>query len=212
MRERIPWWRRKVLVHPIQRKYFFLSLVPLVFCAILLNIVVFVPLKLAVSSMHDPLLAYALAARIWPAFLLSMFATSLLSLLVTHKFAGPLYRFEQVLRRAADGDLPGVIHLRHRDDLHEFAGLLNRVFGTITSALEAIGAHEGEAGKELAALRDRIHAGRAEPQDIVDRLDEIGRRHKEVTNVLATFRLPSRENGAGGTEEAAPLREPSAAL
>ncbi len=207
MRQRIPWWRRKVLVHPIQRKYFFLSLVPLLFCAVLLNIVVFVPLKLAVSSMPNSVLASALAARIWPAFLLAMLATCLLSLLVTHRFAGPLYRFEQVLRRAADGDLPGVIQLRHGDDLHEFAALLNRTFGTMISALETIGAHEGEAGKELAALRDKMQGGLADPHDIVDRLDEIGRRHKEIANVLATFRLPSPGGGAGGAQEAAPLRE-----
>ncbi len=208
MRQRIPWWRRKILVHPIQRKYFFLSLVPLLFCAFLLVVVVFIPLQLAVSG----LVAYALAARILPAFLLTMFATCLLSLLVTHRFAGPLYRFEQVLQRAADGDLPGVIQLRQRDELHEFAALLNRAFGTITSALETIRAHGGEAGKELAALRDRIQAGLADPKDIVDRLEEIGRWHKESASVLATFRLPSRDDGAGRPEEAAPLRERSGAL
>lgn len=219
MRQRIPWWRRRVLVHPIQRKYFCLSLVPLIFCAFLLVIVVFIPLKLAVSglpgapaSMPDPRLAYALSARILPAFLLSMFATCLVSLLVTHRFAGPLYRIEQVLRRAADGDLPGVIQLRRRDDLHEFAALLNRAFGAIASALETLRAHEGEAGKELAALRDRVQAGLADPKDIVDRLEEIDRRHKESASVLAAFRLPSRDDGAGGTEEAAPLRERSGAL
>lgn len=213
MRQRIPWWRRKVLVHPIQRKYFFLSLVPLLFCAVLLVIVVFIPLKVAVSGLPGAsALGYALAARIVPAFLLTMLATCLLSLLVTHRFAGPLYRFEQVLRRAADGDLPGVIQLRQRDHLHEFAALLSRAFGTIASALETIRAHEGEAGKELAALRDRIHAGLADPKDIVDRLEAIGRWHNESASVLATFRLPSREDGAGGTEEAAPLPERSGAL
>jgi len=219
MRQRIPWWNRQVLVHPIQRKYFFLSLVPLVFCAVLLVIVVFIPLRLAVAGlpgaaapMPNPWLAYALAARIWPAFLLSMFATCLLSLLVTHRFAGPLYRIEQVLRRAAEGELPGPIQLRQRDDLHEFAAHLNRVFGAITLALEAIRAQEGEAGRELAALEDRIQAGLADPGEIVQRLEAIGLRHKEIANVVTAFRLPSGQAGDGLAEEAAPLRESPAAL
>lgn len=205
-------------MHPIQRKYFYLSLVPLLFWACLLVIVVFVPLMMAVSGlpgvpapMPIPPLAHALATRIFPAFLLTMLATCLVSLLVTHRFAGPLYRMEQVLRQAADGELPGVIVLRRRDDLHEFAALLNRAFGRIGAALETLRANAGDAGRELEALRERIQAGLADPRDILSRLEELGRRHEESAKVLAAFRLPSQDGGARSEGEAAPLREGSGA-
>jgi len=219
MRQRIPWRRRKFLVHPIQRKYFFLSLVPLIVCAFLLILLVFLPLKLALAGLMGgagpaphPGQTYALAVRIWPAFLLSMVVSCLLSFFVTHKFAGPLYRFEQLFRRAADGELPAAFQLRHRDDLHEFAGHVNRAFGTLTQALQALRAHEGEAGRELAALRDRLQAGLVDAKEILAGLEAIGRRHTEIATILATFSFPSPPNGAGPAEEAAPRRQPPAAL
>jgi len=196
-------WRRRVYVHPIQRKYFFLSLVPLIVCAFLLIAVVFIPLHLAVRDpASDPGevaalgQSYALAVRIWPPFILSMLASCLFSFFITHKFAGALYRIEQVVRRAAEGDLPRAIRLRRRDDLQEFAGLLERAFETITSALMAVQEREALTMKELAALQANVKSGSNDAGEILRHLEGIADRQREVEAILATFRLPSR-NGDG---------------
>ena len=47
--------------------------------------------------------------------------------LVTHRVAGPVYRFERYFQALLRGEDPGPIHLRRRDELHELAGLVNEV-------------------------------------------------------------------------------------
>jgi len=199
MTQYIPWWRRRFYVHPIQRKYFFLSLVPLVFCALLLILLLFLPLDLALREpAPDAQKAaaagqmYSLAVRIWPAVFISMLVSCLLSFFVTNKFAGPLSRIEQILQQIAEGDLPPPIRVRRRDDLTGFAGLLDRAFGTITSALMAIKQREALAAKELAALQERLREGMDDVEKILQCLEGISRHHREVENTLANFRLPIR--------------------
>ncbi|MFQ5881713.1 MAG: hypothetical protein ACE5I9_04485 [Candidatus Methylomirabilales bacterium] len=209
-KQRVSWWRRSFYVHPIQRKYFFLSLVPLIVCAFLLIFLVFIPLNLALlGPAPDPEKAailgqiYALAVRIWPAVLISMLVSGLLSFFVTHKFAGPLYRIEQVVRRIAEGDLPLSIRVRRHDDLQEFAALLDGAFGTITSALTAIREQEALAAKELTALQGNVKAGLKDAGGILQGLEVMGRRHREVENILANFRLPARSGDEGRQDRAA---------
>ncbi len=202
MTPHIPFWQRRFYVHPIQRKYCFLSLIPLIVCAFLLILLIFIPVNLALRaavSDHEQAATleqiHAIAVRIWPAFLISMLVSSLLSFFVTNKFAGPLCRIEKVMRRVAEGDLPNSFRVRRRDDLQEFAALLDGAFGTITSALTAIREQEALVGKALAALRGNINVGLYDAREVLQDLEVIAQSHAEVENILANFRLePRRKN------------------
>ena len=197
MKPHTPWWRRKYYVHPIQRKYFFLSLVPLVFCAFLLVLVVFAPLRLAqwdaaadVDKMAFLGRLYTVQGiRIWLAVIASMLACSVHSFYVTHKFAGPLYRIEQILRRVQEGDLPLSFRIRRGDDLQDFVRVLDSAFRTIASALTAIKEQQALAEKKLATVHGKAKAGLN--GEILEGLEAIGRNLKEVEKILATFRLPA---------------------
>ena len=204
MTQALPWWRRSFYVHPIQRKYFFLSLVPLIVCAFLLLFLVFTPLTLSfLGPAFDPEKVatlgqiHALAVRIWPAVLLSMLVISLVSIFVTHKFAGPLYRIERVMQGIAEGNLPSSIRVRSDDDLQDLARHLDKAFGRITSALTAIREQEVLADKELAVLQGKCKVGLKDAREILQGLEEIGRRHREVENILGGFRFPGRSDDEG---------------
>lgn len=188
--------RRRFSVHPIQRKYFFLSLVPLIACAFLLIFLVFVPFH----SPREPGLGnaspleklYVLRdVRLWLAVLASMLASGLLSYVVTNRFAGPLYRIEQILRRGKEGDLPSSVVIRRGDDLQELVMLLDGTFKTIASALIAINERQALAVKELAAIREKISAG--SNGEILQGLEGIGHHLRETENILANFKLPISE-------------------
>lgn len=197
------FWRRKFYVHAIQRKYFFLSLVPLVVCAFLMIFLVFFPLLLGVwGSASEPEKAATLGQifamggiRIWLAIFISMLVSGLLSYFVTNKFAGPLYRIEQVLRGVADGNLPTTVRIRRGDDLQDFAGLFEKAFRTITSTLTAMKEQQALAVKELAALQGRVKIGFN--GEILQELEGIGRHLKTVENILAnltsTLQAPNPE-------------------
>jgi len=195
----LPFWRRRFYVHPIQRKYFLLSTIPLVFCAFLLILLVFAPLALTLrgappdveeAAVLGPMYAVQ-GIRIWLAVILSMLACSVQSFYITNKFAGPLFRIEHILRRVKEGDFPHAIRIRRGDDLQEFAGLLNSAFRTIAVALTAMKEQEALADKALAAVQEKARVG--SHGEIRQGLEGIGRHLREMENILANFRLPALE-------------------
>jgi methyl-accepting chemotaxis protein len=192
------FWRRRFYVHPIQRKYFFLSLVPLLFFASMTAWLVFIPLNLALQGPSPDLekvaalgqLQGAGGGRIWLAIFISMAISAIISLFVTHKFAGPLYRIEQILRKVEEGHFPTSVRIRHGDDIQQLAGMLESAFKAIASALKGIQEQQALAAQELAALRRRVQAG--SNGDILRGLERIGRSHKEIENILASFKIHSQ--------------------
>jgi signal transduction histidine kinase len=52
-------------------------------------------------------------------------------ILVTHRIAGPVYRFEQYLGALARGENPGPCHIRRGDELQELCQQINAAFETL---------------------------------------------------------------------------------
>jgi methyl-accepting chemotaxis protein len=197
MPQRVPVLRRKFNVHPIQQKYFFLSLVPLLFFGATLVLLVLFPLNVTLMG-PDPELKHPTAlrevfalmdARIWLALVISMFVSCALSYVVTHKFAGQLYRIEQILRKGKEGNLPLSVRVRRDDDLQELAELLDGNFRKTTSALAEIMEQQALAAKELTAVRGNVKAGFS-GEMILAGLDNIGERLEEVEGILTHFKIP----------------------
>ncbi|MFQ5846195.1 MAG: hypothetical protein ACE5IQ_00820 [Candidatus Methylomirabilales bacterium] len=194
----IPLQRRRFNVHPIQQKYFFLSLVPLFVFALILILLVLFPLNAALRGpFPDPdrpstlwQIHALMDVRIWLALLISMLASCVLSYFVTNKFAGHLYRIEQILHRSKEGDLPPAVRIRRDDDLQELAALLDSNFKATTSALTAIKTQQALAVRALDAVQGKVKAG-SHGEMILAELERIGRNLREVENILAHFKLPT---------------------
>ncbi len=63
------------------------------------------------------------------------------SMLLTHRIAGPLFRFEQALDRMADGRLDETIHLRKKDEGKELAEKFNTFNGRLSKSLRMLTNH-----------------------------------------------------------------------
>ncbi|KRT70140.1 MAG: hypothetical protein XU15_C0006G0042 [candidate division NC10 bacterium CSP1-5] len=178
--------RRRFYVHGIQRKYIFLSLVPLIMSSFLIIVFLFVPLDVLLYSSASPAAKEAivqdlraLGFRIWPAIFLAMLVSAFLSVFVTHRFAGPLYRFHQVVDQIAAGDLSTGFKLRKGDDLVELETALNR-------AIESLAVTIQEAQRPLDDLTVRLETlskqGRGSPleQDLTALLERAREVHKAL--------------------------------
>lgn len=62
-------------------------------------------------------------------------AVWVVTLLVSHKIAGPMYRFERDIQTIADGDLQKKIHIRDGDQFAEMAGSLNAMVDSFNGKL-----------------------------------------------------------------------------
>jgi methyl-accepting chemotaxis protein len=178
--------RRRFYVHGIQRKYIFLSLVPLIISSFLIIVFLFVPLDVLLYSSASPAAREAivqdlraLGFRIWPAIFLAMLVSTFLSVFVTHRFAGPLYRFHQVVDQIAAGDLSTGFKLRKGDDLVELETALNRAIESLAETIQ-------EAQRPLNDLTVRLETlakqGRGGPleQDLTALLERAQEVHKAL--------------------------------
>jgi len=181
--------RRRFYVHGIQRKYLFLSLVPLIISSFLIIVFLFVPLDVLLYSSASPAAREAivqdlraLGFRIWPAIFLAMLVSTFLSVFVTHRFAGPLYRFHQVVDQIAAGDLSTGFKLRKGDDLVELETALNRAIESLAETVQEAQRPLKELTLGLEALLDgaKQRPGNPHDQDLTALLDRAREVHKAL--------------------------------
>ncbi len=60
------------------------------------------------------------------------------TLFVSHRIAGPMFRFEQDIKKIADGDLSVRIHLRQKDQFEEMAKAFNEMASSLHGKLSKI--------------------------------------------------------------------------
>lgn len=88
-------------------------------------------------------------------FLVSIVAV-LVTLFVSHKIAGPIYRFEMDIERIASGDLSSRIRLRKGDQFTEIVTTLNNMIDCLNKNLSALkNEAESLAGSEDLSEKDR---------------------------------------------------------
>jgi HAMP domain-containing protein len=199
-RKRLPLWKRRFYVHPIQRTYaiwfglfmFFSSL--LVFG--LAFLVPFIPPALKLVS-EIPLEERARAAEqflvltqtIWPALAVMIPGAAFFSIYLTHRLAGPLFRIEQTARELIRGNLAIRIRLRKGDELHELAGLLNEVFNTLEQAFQEIRESEAHASEAISWIMDELKKQPLVNREMLNRLEIALKEEERIDEVLKTFQL-----------------------
>lgn len=192
--DRQPVRRRRFYVHGIQRKYIFLSLVPLIISAFLIVVFLFIPLDVLLYSSAAPAAKEAivqdlraLGFRIWPAIFLGMIISAFMSVFVTHRFAGPLYRFHQVVDQIAAGDLSGQFKLRKGDDLGELEMAMNRAIESLAGTIQQAQRPLGDLTHRLETLLEGIREGSG--HSLKKDLAELSQIAQEAQTALARLKV-----------------------
>lgn len=192
--DRQPVRRRRFYVHGIQRKYIFLSLVPLIISAFLIVVFLFIPLDVLLYSSAAPAAKTAivqdlraLGFRIWPAIFLGMVISAFMSVFVTHRFAGPLYRFHQVVDQMAAGDLSGQFKLRKGDDLVELEMAMNRAIESLAGTIQQAQRPLGDLAHRLETLLEGIREGSG--HSLEKDLAELSQIAQEAQTALARLKV-----------------------
>ena len=189
--------RRQLYVHKIQRKNLLFGAILLLTYTIVLVVSILLPPALTLLS-DAPLAAkkevtnqfILLTNRFWPAFSVSFILSLILGLFLTHRLAGPLYRFEQTIKAILSGDLSVRIRLREKDEFQELALLLNQAIIEIDQRLGAI----EKKGQELEERFDEILTElkqRPQGQVIAQELERVQDLHTELMVLIKRFRLSS---------------------
>ncbi len=102
--------------------------------------------SLTTTYMNSKLVIQSTSLAIMPSVIYTTLITTfviglvviMVTLLVSHKIAGPMYRFDSDIKRIADGDLKFRIRIRKGDQFQEVALSLNTMIESLASRVSAI--------------------------------------------------------------------------
>ena len=107
------------------------------------------------------------------------------SLFVSHRIAGPLYRFKMVFKALADGDLAVRANIRKHDYLHPHAKSLNEMIEALETKFRRLEDQAQLLKNDAAQLKSTASSGtKAEVQKAAERVES---RVGELKGQLAYF-------------------------
>lgn len=115
-------------------------------------------------------------------FLSYAFIVLVFSILISHKFAGPIYRFEKILQQISGGDLTHRIDLRKGDELLELKDHINCMISNLNKKIQTDREH-------IQAILQKIDSiSKDFPQDpnIQNQLHTI---KKEINSLTQSFKI-----------------------
>jgi methyl-accepting chemotaxis protein len=102
------------------------------------------------------------------------------SLFVSHRIAGPLYRFKMVFKAIAEGDLAVRANIRKHDYLHPHAKSLNEMIEALETRIRGLEGETQRLKDDAAQLKNTTSSGsKAEIQKAAERVESRVERLKD---------------------------------
>jgi methyl-accepting chemotaxis protein len=172
--------RRRLLVDRFQYRLIWVSVIHFGLVLTVFLVSMMLPLML---KLDDPSATYLEKQRVAEVLLffneqlwLPLGAVFLLltvhSLMVSHRIAGPLYRFQRVFESVAKGDLAVRANIRKHDYLHAHAKSLNEMIEALERRMQGLENQAMQVKEEAAQLKQAARSGAAaEVQKAVERIE-----------------------------------------
>jgi methyl-accepting chemotaxis protein len=192
------WRRRKFFVHKaLQYRLLVFSICHSVFFLVVISVTLFVPLmiKLDTDNDHfDEVVHVAdqflyLHEHLWPVVVITLLVICLHSISISHRIAGPLYRFNRLFKAIQEGHLPQPIRLRAGDYLHHEMEAINKMVIGLRGTIMDIQEEQALLNKALAELQ--ITAKSASQEEILDRVTILMEKGRHLANKLSYFKIES---------------------
>lgn len=158
--------RRRVLVDkPLQLGFLLVCFGYIFAFMLMMGGALFLPLIIELSNKQTALAETAanqfllLHQSFWPAVLVSIVLLSLHAVLISHRFAGPLYRHKRIYQEISSGKIPGPFIARKGDFLVKETTGLNAMIESLRFRMGEIQAAEYQLDEALAKLRESAAAG-----------------------------------------------------
>jgi len=182
--------RRRFLINrPLQLRLLSNSLLQVLLFVVVTSVSLFLPAMIELQNAEDYSEKTVQAANqilylhdyFWPAVLFVLIAIILDSIRVSHKIAGPLFRFSRTFEVIGKGELPSTMRIRKGDYLVEEAEVINRMLDGLRENVRAIQESHAvlretlsewaEAGRESSSTEME---GRV--KDLVEKADQLEER------------------------------------
>lgn len=178
----------------LQSKYFVLTILLLLTYTLLFVVILLFPYIVPLTFDY-PLEEQAKAARmllalhksIWPALGAVMLIMSTVSIFITHKIAGPVYRFKKVLVEIADGNLNITIKLRDKDDLKDLAEVFNVVIDELRGFVKTLQGNHETMSSCINELEEQIRDNQIDREAGRELIEKMQESRKNITQALGKY-------------------------
>lgn len=126
------------------------------------------------------ILLFEMLRAYWLFIIIGGVLVVIIAMFLTHRFAGPLYRFERSLDEMIRGNLGFEIRLRQRDEGKEVAGMINRFNSMLSAQVKEMRDISEGIGRDLSEISRALPPGDAGARESLGRAEELNRRLQEI--------------------------------
>ncbi|HDK81828.1 MAG TPA: hypothetical protein ENH31_04575 [Nitrospirae bacterium] len=112
----------------------------------------------------------------------------LAALLVSHRIAGPQFRFEMTLKNMIAGNLKDTVSLRTHDEGSELAAQINAFNYHLSQKIREIDKHS-QAIDELTEMMDRTDVSSLSKDSLLEKFKSIRKQNNAIRKVTTSFTI-----------------------
>lgn len=116
-----------------------------------------------------------------------------ISVFVSHKIAGPVYRLEETTKLIAAGDLTHKVHLRQGDELGDLQDAFNSMSDSLCNMVKKDREVIDRLGKTGDSLRQKIDSKNLDQETMEEIAYELNAIIEELKLVTSNFKLPEAQ-------------------
>ena len=131
---------------------------------------------------------------IWISIAVVVALMGLYSIFLSHRIAGPLYRFERTLQGVSQGNLSVRVQLRRHDELKDFGDQINQTLDLLEAHLHKANQMAGEAERAQSNLVALYQSQGPQSEEMERRLSTLKDAIFQLREVLCFFKLSSPQS------------------
>jgi len=189
-----PKYKRRIVIikRALQFKYIAVVLIAMILVAFTVGWDVYYTVGRAIMELEAPGL-YPVMLKINNLMLgklaVLLVIVFIIAIFVSHKFAGPIFKFERSCDTVADGDLTYRVHLRSGDELIELQDKFNGMVSEIQKKVSADKDSAKIAGEKLSAISSRLSQKNISPSELSEILGQINGLISELNKISSGFKI-----------------------
>jgi methyl-accepting chemotaxis protein len=185
--------KRHVIHRGLQYRFAAICIAYVLVFVVILSLALFLPVILDLhASADNPERALRAADRLlylhdtfWLVVVVSLLAIGLHAVRLSHRIAGPLYRYRRIFESLVEGNILDPIIPRKGDYLLEETGALNRMLEKLRSGVKDLRESHFRLSEEVQLLASLGEDGNAE--EVLKQVSGIFERIKETDEQLSRF-------------------------
>lgn len=192
--EQKPKYKRRIVIikRALQFKYIAIVIIAMILVAFTVGWDVYYTVGRAIIDLNHPdlfplmvkinnLMLGKLAVLIVIVFIISIF--------VSHKFAGPIFKFERSCDTVASGDLTHRVHLRTGDELTELQDKFNNMVSEIQKSVLTDKEISKIAGEKLLSVSARLAQKNVSPAELSDTSKQLAEIAADLNKISPNLKV-----------------------